>query len=223
MLTVMLAVIYPFLAHAAVVGHSDSLTAASLACLALAGLAPGLRERRAAAFFWAAALGAGIAALYRAHIAGLPLYAPPIVVDVSLATLFGLTLRRGQTPLIERLVRLLHAPDEELHADILRYARRLTAAWAILFVLLALIDAALALCTVPGGILHLAGIRPPVAVSPATWSLFANFMGLAIVAIFFLLEYAYRRRRFPQQPYRNIFDFLERAARVGRQAVWPGR
>jgi hypothetical protein len=42
------------------------------------------------------------------------------------------------------------------------------------------------------------------------WSLFANLIGYLLVAAFFLIEYAYRGRRFPQQPYRNLFDFLRR-------------
>jgi len=221
MLTVMLTVLYPFLAHAAVIRHSEALTAASLGCLALAAVGPGMRAGRLAAFLWAAVLTGAITALYRSHIAGLPLYAPPVVVDLTLACVFGATLRRNQMPLIERLVRLLHDPQEHLGPEILRYARRLTMAWTLLFATLALINTGLALCIVPGGVLILAGIHPPLTVRPQTWSLFANFLGILIVAAFFLLEYAYRRRRFPKQPYRNLLDFLKRAARVGRQAVWP--
>ena len=32
-----------------------------------------------------------------------------------------------------------------------------------------------------------------------------------LVAPFFMVEYAYRRHRFPQQPFRNFFDFLRQA------------
>lgn len=217
MLTVMLAVLYPFLAHAAVVGHSDALTAASLACLALAGVVPGIRAGRPSAWLWAILLFAGIWALYSAHIAGVPLYAPPAVIDIALAFAFGSTLRRGQRPLIERLVRLLHDPQEQLDPAIPVYARRLTLAWTLLFSILASTDLALALCIVPGGILDLAGLVPPVRVRPEAWSIFANFLGFLVVVVFFLIEYAYRQYRFPKQPYRNMLDFLQRASRVGRQ------
>ena len=30
------------------------------------------------------------------------------------------------------------------------------------------------------------------------------------ITLFFLIEYAYRRQRFPRQPYRNMFDFIRR-------------
>jgi len=42
------------------------------------------------------------------------------------------------------------------------------------------------------------------------WSLFANLIGYLLVAVFLAIEYAYRRYRFPQQPFRNVFDFLKR-------------
>jgi len=219
MLSVVLAMLYPFLAHLAVVYHSNSLTAASLACLAAAGVAPGIAAGRTTAWLWALALGAAITALYLGHIAGLPLYAPPVIVDLGLAFVFGSTLRAGSIPLIERLVRLLHDPEEQLDPAIFLYARRLTLAWTLVFMTLAAIDMALALCTVPGGILDLAGVAPPISVSPKIWSLFANFLGYLIVGGFFLLEYYYRQRRFPQQPYRNIVDFVRRAARLSHRVL----
>jgi hypothetical protein len=30
------------------------------------------------------------------------------------------------------------------------------------------------------------------------------------VFVFFIAEFAYRRRRFPQQPYRNMLEFVQR-------------
>ena len=40
------------------------------------------------------------------------------------------------------------------------------------------------------------------------WSLFANVIGYLLVAALFLIEYAYRRQRFPRQPYRNLLEFF---------------
>ncbi len=54
------------------------------------------------------------------------------------------------------------------------------------------------------------GYQPPVAVSHEGWSLFTNLIAYVLVVAFFAVEYAYRRRRFPRQPYRNMFDFLRR-------------
>ena len=59
---------------------------------------------------------------------------------------------------------------------------------------------------VPDGLLRASGIDPPLAVSHELWSLFTNLID------FFVIESAYRRHRFPRQPYRNMFDFLRRMA-----------
>jgi len=154
----------------------------------------------------------------------LPIYAPSIAADLFAAFLFARTLAGSQIPLIERIVRLLHSPEERLDPGIPRYARRLTAIWAALFCLLAGVSLALALLAVPHGILSLLGIRPPVSVPQSAWSVFANFLEYVIIAVFFVGEYAYRRRHFPQQPYRSVFDFLRRVVLVTPRALsWPSR
>ena len=73
---------------------------------------------------------------------------------------------------------------------------------------------ALALLASPGGLLLAAGMQPSLTVPRETWSLFANLMNYLVVACFFLAEYAYRRRRFPEQPYAGLLDFLRRAGAV---------
>lgn len=206
---------YPLLAHAAVALDSPGLLLAAVVLLALLVLAPALARGSRLAFVALPFAAAGIAWLHARHATVLPLYAPPVLVNVALAWLFGHTLRSGSVPLIERLVRLLHPADEVLDAAIPPYARRLTLAWTVLFAVLAIVNLALALVATPGGVLESAGIASPVGVSREVWSLFANVLNYAIVVAFFVLEYAYRRRKFPQQPYRGIVDFVLRAAAVG--------
>jgi uncharacterized membrane protein len=213
-----LAVCYPLLAHFAVVKGSEVLTAASLGALALAVLLPGLARWRIGAWLSGVAIAAVLALLARSSLAWLPLYAPAIVTDLAGAWLFARTLRLGRVPLIERIVRLLHAPEEQLDPAIVVYARRLTAGWAALFGVLAAVSLGLALCAAPNGILLLIGLQPPVTVPQEAWSLFANFIEYGIFAAFFAIEYAYRRQRFPQQPYANMLDFLRRMLRVAPAA-----
>jgi len=218
-----LAVCYPLLAHFAVVRGSALLTAASLGALALAVLLPGLARGRPAAYVSAAAAAAILIVLARSSLAWLPLYAPAIVTDLFGAWLFARTLTPGRVPLIERIVRLLHAPDEQLDPAIEVYARRLTIAWAGLFAVLAAVSLAMALFAAPNGILLLLGLHPGVTVPQEVWSLFANLLEYGIVAAFFAIEYGYRRQRFPQQPYANILDFLRRMVRVAPAAFGAAR
>ena len=213
-----LAIAYPIVAHAAVLTHSTGVTVASLAVLAALVLLP--RLARGGVIAWCAIplTVVGLALLWRAHAAWLPLYAAPVLAPLFASWVFGHTLAAGETPLIVRLVRLLHDPEPP-GEEIERYARRVTLGWTLLLASLALISLTLALLAVPNGILEMSGVRPPITVTQETWSLFANFLNYVFAAAFFLIEYAYRRHRFPQQPYRNLFDFMKRAAAVGHRAL----
>jgi uncharacterized membrane protein/3-hydroxymyristoyl/3-hydroxydecanoyl-(acyl carrier protein) dehydratase len=211
---VAIAVAYPILAHAASSIGSRSLTLASVIVLAAATLGPPLVDGRR----WAiAALPLAIAAfvgLARLDAVALVLFIPPILLNGWLAWLFGHTLTSGRVPLIERLVRLLQPPGLPFEAGVIDYARNLTRFWTLLFIMLGATNLALALLATPRGLLVSAGIRPPLGVRLETWSLFANVVNYVVVAAVFLAEFAYRRRRFPGRPYRNLLDFFRRTATV---------
>jgi uncharacterized membrane protein len=212
-----LGVAYPLLAHVAIATGSPALTLAAVGLLVLLMLGPGLVRGRIVAWILAVVAAVAMGLLYRAGAESLPLYAPPVLVTAAMAWLFGHTLLPGSRPLIERLVRLLHAPDEHLDPAIASYARKLTLVWTLLFVALSLLNLVLALCATPGGLLLSAGIEPPLRVPREVWSAFANLLNYVIIGTFFVAEYAFRRRVFPQQQYRNFFDFTVRAMKVGPQ------
>ncbi len=212
--TVVFAATFPLLAHVATVLESRALTLASVAFLAAAILLRPLVEGQPWARIAAPFAALAIAVLWGMDAVGLLLYLPPVAVNVFLAWLFGHSLARGSRPLIERLVLLLQPPGAPPAPAVLRYAGRLTRVWTALFMALAVVNLALAALATPGGLLESSGFHAPVSVSRETWSLFANLLNYVIVAAFFLLEYAYRRRRFPDRPYRNFVDFLRRTAAV---------
>jgi hypothetical protein len=84
---------------------------------------------------------------------------------------------------------------------------------------LGVLNLTLALVASPDGVLLLMGIHPPVTVPVETWSLFANGLNYVIVGAFFCAEYLYRDYRFPEHRYRNVLDFLRRAAAVGPRVL----
>jgi uncharacterized membrane protein len=209
-LTTTLAFAYPLLAHFAIARNSSTLTIAAIALLAILAFLPGMARGRLGAWLALLAAGAGCWWLAQASLPVLALYVPPVLVPAFLACIFGQTLLRGRTPLISQLIRALDPAPDELESAVWTYARHLTLAWTVLFIVLATCNLGLAAFAEPDGLLLAAGIRPPVAVPVTVWSLFTNLIEYLIVACFFVIEYAYRRRRFPRQPYRNMFEFLRR-------------
>jgi uncharacterized membrane protein len=97
-----------------------------------------------------------------------------------LAASFGQSLFGGRVALCTQIADKVHGP---LTPQELRYTRRVTAAWALFFVL---ITAATL------GLFLFAPLR--------IWSLFANFCVLPLIALMFVAEYAVRRRVLPQVP-----------------------
>jgi uncharacterized membrane protein len=207
-----LSIAYPILAHTAVALESVPLTVLALGLLAAAMLLPSLQQGSVAGWLTLLVVGAGCWWLARTDSALLPLYLPPVLFPAFLGWVFGHTLAAGRTPLISQLIRILHASGPSPEPAVWAYARKLTFAWTAFFATLAVVNLVLAAITVPAGLLVEAGFVPPVSVSPETWSLFANVIGNVLAAAFFAVEYAYRRRRFPQQPYRNMVDFVRQMA-----------
>ena len=217
-----LAIAYPVLAHMAVVSRSVAVTVASLAVLASLALLPRLVARSLIGWCLAPVVTAGLLLLAHSNAAWLPLYATPVFVNLFGAWIFGHTLAPGQMPLIERLARLLHEPDG-ISDEIARYARKVTLMWALFLSSLAVLNLTLALLATPGGVLLMMGWHPLITVPVEVWSLFANFIDYILAGALFLAEYAYRQRKFPEQPYRNVFDFLQRARRISHRVLGERR
>ena len=215
----LLALAYPWLAHAASTRQDPFLAAIALGDIALIVLLLPLLERRAWAWALAVAIGAGLVALAHSRMALLPLMLVPVAVVALVGWGFGRTLRAGRVPLITRIVSAMEGtPADDIAPDLRRYTRALTATWAVLLGTLAVADLLFAACAVPGGLLDSLGVAPPVAISRTQWSLFANGLNYGLVGALFLGEFAYRTRRFPGR-YTSFFEFLHRMARLG-PAFW---
>jgi len=217
-LQVGLAVAYALLAHAASAGNAHAALAALLVLVALVLVAP-LAHRRAWAWVLAPLLAAGAWALHRAGWAMLPLLLVPVAFVWLVAWVFGRSLRAGRVPLINRIVSGLdRVPPDRLPADVAAYARGLTAAWAGVLAGLGVANLVLALLATPGGLLDQAGLASPWPITPGQWSWFANLLNYGVVGGFFVLEFQWRRRRFPGR-YHGFLDFMRRMGGLG-PAFW---
>ncbi len=182
---------YPLFVHLGVVTHTPALQAMAIIFLAAAVQYPGLRQGKP--FPWAVLLLSILLAAWLATIdlAKYVLYIPPIIIPLLVWSGFTRTLMPGQVPLITGIAEHVHG---QLPPDIERYTRRMTILWAALL-------AGLSLWT---ALLSWLG-------SPMLWSLFTNFINYALVAVLFVAEFFYRRRRFPdfqQPPFREYLHIV---------------
>jgi uncharacterized membrane protein len=101
-----------------------------------------------------------------------------------MAASFGRSLLGGRVALCTQLADKVHGP---LTRQEVLYTRRVTAAWAMFFVVIT------------------AATLSMFAFAPLRiWSLFANFCVLPLIGLMFVAEYAVRRHALPQLPRRGI-------------------
>ncbi len=89
-----------------------------------------------------------------------------------LCVAFGRTLRSNQTPMISRFARMVHG---DLSPALIRYTRSVTWAWALYF----------------GGIVGVSLLLFWLAPIPV-WSTFANLLGIPLLVLMFVGEFAVR-------------------------------
>jgi uncharacterized membrane protein len=182
-----------FLLAYLVLTHSAVLTGAGLlaqgAWLGLCGLAvvavPGS---------WGLAAGALLAAALLIADAETLLKLPPVVLDLAVATWFGMSLAPGEEPLVSWFARLVRGV--ELPPDLARYTRNSTIVWTVLLGTMAVVAAALALFA-----------------TPQAWSLFANGISYVLLGGLFFGEYFYRRVRYPHHEHERFVEVIRRIVR----------
>jgi uncharacterized membrane protein len=148
--------------------------------LALLGVYAWQRRQRAIASLCALGLVGLLAQAWRGGgVAPTILYmVQHVAIHLGLAALFAMTLRSGQESLITALARRVHG---SLTPSMEAYSRRVTLAWAVYFVTMAVVSVGLFMAT-------------PFEV----WAAFANFGTPLGVALLFVGEYLLRYRLHPE-------------------------
>ena len=182
---------YPLLAHytneSAHSGNLGALVAIApvvLIALVLAWRSPRRVIMMGVPVLLCIALWAGWSALEN-HF-GLVYWLQYVGMQLILFMTFGRTLIAGRQPLCTRFAEAVHAPLTPQHEI---YARQVTIAWTLFFLAMAL-DSTLLFFLAP----------------LATWSVFANFLTLPLVALMFIAEYWVRRWVLPNMQHTRILD-----------------
>ena len=171
-------------AHSGSLGALVAIAPVVLIALALAWRSPRRFILLGVLVLLCIALWAGWPALEN-HF-GLVYWLQHVGLQLILFITFGRTLLAGRQPLCTRFAEAVHAlvtPQHEI------YARQVTIAWTLFFAAMALASTLL---------FFLAPL--------ATWSVFANFLTLPLVALMFIAEYWVRRRVLPDMQHAHILD-----------------
>jgi uncharacterized membrane protein len=186
---------YPVLVQAAVRSGRPLFAFAAIALLAvIAGL---IFLRPSNVLGWsvvAALVGTAYAICFSGNGQSL-LYLPPVLISLALLLFFGRTLRPGSEPLITRFARVLRRgwmPDE-----VVRYTRRVTQVWVVVFGLMAVEATLLAMFA-------------PLEI----WALFTNFINYAVIVVLLAGEYLYHSRRYPNNIHHSFAEFARDLASV---------
>lgn len=124
----------------------------------------------------------------------------PAVVNLLMARLFQMTLEIGSEPLISRIARIARQ-NGPLPNELATYTRRLTAAWAVFFLALAVSSLLLA-----------------AFASIETVMLFANTLNMIFIGLFFVIENMYRRFRYHHYSHTPLRQLIGTIAVHGWQA-----
>ena len=170
------------LAHAALIDRLPARVGAAVALVPIALVVAWLLRRsrhRAIAFVALVALAAAAAVFWGDIERHFPdvFFVEHVGGNLLLAFVFGRTLVGANEPLVTRFARILHPV---LPPEVVRYTRRVTLAWTILFLTLVALS-----CT-----LYFAGM-------PAAWSVLANIVNPVAIVAMFVIEYAVRLRALP--------------------------
>jgi uncharacterized membrane protein len=167
---------YPLLAHLATLLHSDVLAWAAMTVFFAVPLLPALLQRKLFAWLALLAITLGLSACAATHVARYLMYVPPILIPLSVLTVFARSLRPGQTPMVTHVAQSIRGA---LPPELITYTRRVTQWWVLILIAQAVSSALFALYA-----------------TPEFWSLMTNIVQYLIIAAVFVIEYSYRRWRF---------------------------
>lgn len=191
---------YSVLAHLAAASSAPNLPGALVAIVPLLGLALLMAWRASQRLvmlgLWLAACAMlyGISGWLLAHYIWV-FFLQHAGMYALLCAAFGRSLQGGQTPMISRFARIVHG---SLSPALVRYTRSVTWAWTLYF----------------GGIAALSLLLFWLA-PIAAWSAFANLLGIPLLVLMFVGEYAVRCHVLPVADRAGPLD----AIRAYRQAT----
>lgn len=217
---------YPLLALAGALTHRPEFGLAALLLLITLWMAPRLLGGAVAPWLgWLLAVGL-VLGLARMGLTDLLLASVPLLINAALAWWFGRTLRRGREPRVARFVRVLEGRERLALPEVARYARQVTAFWAGLLAMQALLLGALLLVAGPASPLQRLGMIPASWPTPRWVPAYQHLGGYLVIALAFAGEYAYRRWQLRHLEHAGLhaqaLQLMQRWPQLLREQEGPG-
>jgi magnesium-transporting ATPase (P-type) len=181
---------------------SELLSAACVALLVTAVLAQPMLARKAWAWVTWLFIVSGVLVLTAYGHGRIAFDLIPVLINLALAILFGLTLRRNSRPLIARAICAIEGPQHLSLPRVAGYARALTIAWTCLFLIQAFLL-----------VVMLVWWLPSVAANERLhfWGMnYLHIGGYLLPALFMGVEYAFRRWYLRHLPHVPLHVFLQK-------------
>lgn len=180
---------YPATAHLSILFNTPALHLLAFYLVLVGILWQGLIKFDKRIWGWFLAIGASFFLLSQWRLDIYLLYAPSLLVPLLLLMYFGKTLLSNEVPLITAIADAARGP---LTPAMQVYTRRLTQAWCLIFILLMI--ETLVLLTF---------------YSLATWSWASNFVNYILLAIIFVGEFEFRKKKFPDHNHPTFWDYIK--------------
>lgn len=180
---------YPFIAHLSILLDKPELHLIAFCSLLTGILWQGITKPNIGVWIWFVVINIAFFLLSRWRLDLYLLYIPPILIPLLLLIYFGKTLLQHETPLITAIADAARGP---LTPAMRIYTRRLTQAWCLIFILL-IIEALILISFY----------------SLATWSWATNFINYILMAIIFVGEFEFRKKKFPDHDHPTFLDYIK--------------
>lgn len=206
---------YPALIAAGMLTQREIFPLLALMVLVTAVFLPKILSGRVApTLLWLGIQGL-LLVVARLGFAELVLEAVPVVINALLAWWFGRTLFSSRS-LVARCIVAIEGEARLHERGVARYARQLTAFWAVLLGVNALLLSVLLLWAGPSGALVRFGVMPALGIDTWWAGAWLRAGGYVVVIGAFALEYPYRRWRLRHLQHLSLPQMLLRLA-----VNWP--
>ena len=179
---------YPFFAHLAIALEQPLLKLLALALLTAGILYKGLINKQKKVWLIFLSVICIMLLVTQTNQWFYAFYIPPILLPAIIASVFFISLGPDKEPLITDIGEKARGP---LSPELRSYTRRLTQLWAYLLTAMAIWSALL-----------------PWLASIWLWSIVTNFVNYIIVALFFVVEFFIRKKRFKEHRHPNFKQYL---------------